>query len=166
MSILKFSLPFLLPFIFGCAAIVGGDVADVEYNSKEHKLTSCSESNKKYHLKINTNDIMPTKNNDWASVISGLTLGIIPAYWTIDADTSYQLYDGDVIISQKEYDNRFHMMYGIPLLPFHYFSEKNKVDYQIWSNRFPLYSAIKWRTSIRALTDLPSYISKTDICIR
>lgn len=166
MFILKLSLAILLCCIFGCAAIVGGDVADVEYNEKEHQLPFCSKENKRYQLKINTSDYMQTKHDNFGSIMSWVSLGVIPAYWVKNADTNYQLYSSDEIVSQKEYDNRFHMMFGIALFPFHYFSEKNKVSYQFLNNRFPFHEAIKSRTLIKALADVSSDINKGDICVK
>ncbi len=166
MFILKLSLATLLCFIFGCAAIIGGDVAGVEYNQKEHELPFCSKVDKKYQLKISIDHYMRTEHDNQWSIISWASLGVIPSYWVKNADTSYQLYKDEAVVSQKEYDNRFHMMFGIALYPFHFFSETNKVNYKFLSNRFPFHEAIKSRTLIKALADVSSYINKNDICIK
>ncbi len=166
MFVLKFYLVLFLCFISGCAAIVGGDVSGVEYSYKKHNLPTCSKVNKKYQLKISSNAGISNKSNELAAAISGLSLWIIPMYWNIDADSKYQIFDGDAIVYQNEYENKIHMVYGIPLVPFIFLSGNNKVDYQIWSNTFPLRDAIESRTLVNALIDIPSYIDKKDICRR
>jgi hypothetical protein len=57
-------------------------------------------------------------------------------------------------------------MYGFLLIPIHNFSETNKIDFRPSSGKFPLRNAIGRRTWRKALSDLPEFIKRDELCMK
>jgi hypothetical protein len=163
---IKLCLICFFCFITGCAAIVGGDVAGVSLNEMDDTIPACSKSNKKYQLKIIINKDSLSEKGYLAQLTSLYTLGIIPTYQFLDADSSFRILENESVIYEKEYNNRIHIMYGFLFIPVHAFSEINKIDFNLPHAHFPLRSSIRWRTFRKALDDLPEFIKRDDLCMK
>lgn len=94
----------------GCAGFVSGDLRNTQ---SDYRMPACTGAPAHYQVVYQSDAKDDSNDDNFASLVSGLTLGIIPTYWTTTVHSEATIFQDGKAVDTRRYRSRIHKFYGI-----------------------------------------------------